>query len=43
MEASLPQLILPIKLYMTPQMNAEECRQYPVFMRLCFHNTRNYL
>ena len=30
-------------LYMTPQMNADECRQYQVFMRLCFLNMRNYL
>jgi len=28
---------------MTPQMNADECRQYQVFMRLCFLNMRNYL
>jgi hypothetical protein len=31
------------ELYMTPQMNADECRQYQVFMRLCFLNMRNYL
>jgi len=30
-------------LYMMPQMNADECRQYPVFMRLCFLNIRSYL
>ena len=30
-------------LYMTPQMNADECHKYPVFMRLCFLNARNYL
>jgi len=32
-----------VHLYMTPQMNADECRQYQVFMRLCFLNMRNYL
>jgi len=31
------------ELYMTPQMNADECRQCPVFMMPCFLNIRNYL
>jgi len=35
--------ITELELYMTPQMNADECRQYQVFMRLCFLNMRNYL
>ena len=32
-----------VLLYMTLQMNADECPQFPVFMRLCLLNMRNYL
>ena len=35
--------ITELELYMTPQMNADECRRYPVFMRLLPLNMRNYL
>ena len=31
------------KLYITPQIDADQCRQYSVFMRLCSPNMRNYV